>query len=384
MSVLAMATAAHLVGSLVLAVFFALLGRHDPRRYLHFWTAAWCAQALALLVQLFGGRWGGPAALDAYLFLLTGHGVLVAVAAWSYSRGTPGRRALGLGAIPLLAWAAGAPLVFGEPTGLHSAELTLLAATFLVAAAVLWPLREPGALGLRIVTAALGLVGVLHLARASAYARPAPESLRFLEMAPFAVLFVQMAVGLGVALAVMEAAQWAASATSEQLKEAQRRLQVLAETDALTGCSNRGVFRALVDDLRASGPAHQGVVILFDLDGLGAINAAQGQAAGDEAIRGMAAILRAHCRSSDLAVRWGGDELALVIPGAGLEGGEVRRAEIGRALTRAGFFASSGLAAYSEENDILAAVEDAEQALERAKRQRRDAAEVEEGADEPA
>ena len=52
------ATAAQLAGSVVLALFFVLLERHDPRPYLADWMAAWIAQAVALAVFLASLRWG--------------------------------------------------------------------------------------------------------------------------------------------------------------------------------------------------------------------------------------------------------------------------------------------------------------------------------------
>ena len=75
------ATAAQLAGSVVLALFFVLLERHDPRPYLADWMAAWIAQAVALAVFLASLRWGWTISLAAYLFLEAGHGLLLCAAA---------------------------------------------------------------------------------------------------------------------------------------------------------------------------------------------------------------------------------------------------------------------------------------------------------------
>jgi GGDEF domain-containing protein len=109
-------------------------------------------------------------------------------------------------------------------------------------------------------------------------------------------------------LTVMEANQWALSAMNAQLREAEHRLKVLAETDPLTGCFNRRVFRDLVDDLRAHHESPRGVVLMLDMDGLKGINDRHGHAAGDSAIREVAEAIRSRTRTTDLVVRWGGDE----------------------------------------------------------------------------
>src|SRR5882762_2493982 len=78
------ATAAQLAGSVVLALFFVLLERHDPRPYLADWMAAWLAQAVALAVFLASLRWGWTISVAAYLVLEAGHGLLLCAAARHY------------------------------------------------------------------------------------------------------------------------------------------------------------------------------------------------------------------------------------------------------------------------------------------------------------
>src|SRR6185436_16426952 len=109
-------------------------------------------------------------------------------------------------------------------------------------------------MGLRLTINVLALLGLLHCGHAAAFAWTPSDAVgltAYLAMAPFSIVLLQMLLGLGMVLAVMEATQWALATTNEQLKEAQRRLKVLAETDAMTGCFNRRVFRDLVDDIRA-------------------------------------------------------------------------------------------------------------------------------------
>jgi diguanylate cyclase (GGDEF)-like protein len=96
------------------------------------------------------------------------------------------------------------------------------------------------------------------------------------------------------------------------------RLATLAETDALTGLPNRrALWRRLADEIqRASRYRVPVSLLVLDVDGLKAINDERGHAAGDRAIRRVAASISASLRGTDLGARWGGDEFAVVMPNA--------------------------------------------------------------------
>jgi len=377
MSLFNIAAAAHLAGSVVLALFFLLLARHDPRPYLRAWTAAWIAQVLSLAALLVSNLRGWHASLSLYLFLEAGHGLLIVAAAQNYATGQGPRRSHAAAVMALAVWSGIAPFLFSGDNALHAAQHAILALAYLSAAAILWPLREPAGMGLRLTTNVLGLLGLVYVQHAAAFAwteRAEATLVPYLEVAPFSILLLQMLLGLGMVLAVMEAAQWALATTNEQLREAERRLKALAQTDPLTGCFNRRVFRELVDDVRARSGSEAGVVTLLDMDGLKAINDRHGHTAGDDAIRSMAEAIRSRTRTTDVIVRWGGDEFVVVIPGASSAEGEGRRAQIMAAIIEAGLSASAGLAVYGPDRDIMAAVQEADEAMYQAKAARRDAA----------
>ncbi len=60
-------------------------------------------------------------------------------------------------------------------------------------------------------------------------------------------------------------------------------------------------------------------LIVFDLDGLSAVNEAYGSKAGDKALKRFAGILKAAVRSYDLVGRFGSDEFLVLLPGADKE-----------------------------------------------------------------
>jgi diguanylate cyclase (GGDEF)-like protein len=374
MQPLEIATTAHLAGSIVLALFFVLLERHDTRPYLRDWMAAWIAQALALGALLAAARWDPPGAYTLYLLLEASHGMLLWLAVRGYAQGQlrwPVRVAT---LLPLLVWAAAAPFFISNDRLLQSTQLAVLAATHASAAFMLWPLREPTGMGVRFTSNVLALLAALYAGQALllAYTFRGVTGLHpSLEATPFVVLLLQMLLALGMVLTVMEATQWVLTATNAQLREAENRLKVLAETDPLTGCFNRRVFRVLVDDLRAAGGTLTGAILLLDIDGLKGVNDREGHAAGDQAIREVAEAIRGCTRTTDLLVRWGGDEFVVVLPGASPADGEQRRKQICAAAQEAGHSVSAGLASYGGEVDVMVAVERADALMYDAKVRRK-------------
>ncbi len=364
------ATAAQLAGSVVLALFFVLLERHDPRPYLADWMAAWIAQAVALAVYLAALRYGSTVSLAAYLFLEAGHGLLLCTAARHYHGSSPRRSRYGWMVLPLGAWAALGPVLISDPLALHAAQYAVLAATELAAAALLWPRQQPAGMGVRLTAQVLALVGLLHALHVAAFAGvfgPDAPAMMLLQAGPFVTLLLQTLLALGMVLTVAESTQRALATSNAHLQEAEHRLKVLAETDPLTGCFNRRVFRELVDGLRSGREGPQGAVLMLDMDDLKDINDRQGHAAGDEAIRRAAEAIRGHTRASDIVVRWGGDEFVVVIPGASGAYAQARRDGLANALALVGLPASAGLAVYEEGKDIMVAVEEADREMYAAK-----------------
>jgi diguanylate cyclase (GGDEF)-like protein len=95
-----------------------------------------------------------------------------------------------------------------------------------------------------------------------------------------------------------------------------------ALTDALTGCYNRRSFDLQLErDLHLATRMRQPLsLIMIDLDNFKRINDRAGHETGDIALRMLADTLRVELRAVDTAVRFGGDEFAVILPQADLEG----------------------------------------------------------------
>jgi diguanylate cyclase (GGDEF)-like protein len=90
----------------------------------------------------------------------------------------------------------------------------------------------------------------------------------------------------------------------------------LATHDALTELCNRRHFSELADKEIARAIRHQRPLSLciLDVDLFKPINDRHGHIRGDEVLRQVAAVLRRHARSEDVAARIGGEEFALLLP----------------------------------------------------------------------
>jgi diguanylate cyclase (GGDEF)-like protein len=102
-----------------------------------------------------------------------------------------------------------------------------------------------------------------------------------------------------------------------RLVEAEREQHHMARVDPLTGLANRRAFDEAVACAFESGRVF--TVLLVDVDFFKRINDRFGHTTGDRVLRELAAHASASVRTGDCLARIGGDEFALVAPGAGAE-----------------------------------------------------------------
>lgn len=103
-----------------------------------------------------------------------------------------------------------------------------------------------------------------------------------------------------------------------QLQQQNQQLKQAATSDALTGLANRAHFESFLNAAFAS-TRKQGrtmALLMLDLDKFKSVNDTHGHQAGDAVLKTVALLLKRAARRQDLAARYGGEEMALVMPDA--------------------------------------------------------------------
>ncbi|MCL2659260.1 MAG: GGDEF domain-containing protein [Acidobacteriaceae bacterium] len=93
-------------------------------------------------------------------------------------------------------------------------------------------------------------------------------------------------------------------------------LQWRAQVDELTGLLNRWALKRVVTQemQRARRSGREVAMLMIDLDGLKAVNDANGHACGDVVLQTVAVVLQQTVRGQDSVARMGGDEFCVLLP----------------------------------------------------------------------
>jgi diguanylate cyclase len=159
-----------------------------------------------------------------------------------------------------------------------------------------------------------------------------------------------------------------------------RRLSEEVSTDQLTQVANRRglqlAFEAEAAQMKRD-PARTLAVGLIDIDNFKKLNDSLGHAAGDQALKALAAAVRQRLRPQDHLARFGGEEFVVLLPQTDLPEAQMALTRLQRSLSEALFLHdgqevfvtfSAGVTAWRSGEELQPALERADQGLYEAKR----------------
>jgi len=151
---------------------------------------------------------------------------------------------------------------------------------------------------------------------------------------------------------------------AESLQNTYKRLEQLANNDALTGLLNRRAFEQIAArELQAAQRYQRKLgIVTFDIDHFKFVNDTHGHAIGDEIIKFVAQRCVESLRAGDVCFRVGGEEFVLLIQEADAQGAVATAERCRRALEelawsrgdlKVGVTASFGVACYPQDGESL-------------------------------
>lgn len=105
----------------------------------------------------------------------------------------------------------------------------------------------------------------------------------------------------------------------EQLRSELVKVRASAATDALTGLMNRGAFDKALNKLINQPNSSEACLTMLDLDHFKKVNDNFGHLLGDNVLKFTAKLLKKHAEPQHYVARYGGEELAIIMPKTSLK-----------------------------------------------------------------
>jgi diguanylate cyclase (GGDEF)-like protein len=306
------------VGTLLLSLMLAQIGRIFAWRYARAWALGWLAMFVALVAVRFYIYTLDPKEWVAYLCGEWAFLFLLYSGCRELATGRLFNTRFVLYSIPLAVIVAAVMTHFAPSfNDLFTAQAAIVSASVLASFLILGSTpRERRTTGWRTMRVALVLMALLYGAYVPLYyIQTHVGDVRYLVYSSLADLLLSTFLGFTMILVTAEEANRGLKDALVELENTRSQLEMQLQTDPLTEALNRHAFYSMQrgEDVTTDG-ALSGVVVMIDVDNLKRINDEIGHVAGDAVIRATANAVRTLIRADDLLFRWGGDEFVAIVP----------------------------------------------------------------------
>ncbi|HMT07639.1 MAG TPA: GGDEF domain-containing protein [Pyrinomonadaceae bacterium] len=218
--------------------------------------------------------------------------------------------------LPFILVAFGLPFVAEDFNLVFNIHSLILSGFFMIAFVDMWR-SKIRSFGCNVMLVALGLLAANFFGYAIIFTvrQYVVLNTEFLAFNSVVDLVLQILLGFGMVIVLLEQVLIDAKVTNDKLRKAHERLEELAHIDPLTTALNRHAFHGYLNRQGNEEKSVNGSVGFFDVDDLKDINDVYGHAVGDSAIRAVVRAIREVIRAEDLIFRWGGDEFFVVMIG---------------------------------------------------------------------
>ena len=305
-----------LSGVFVIAVLCLLMSRSLRLTALKYWAVAWPCLLFALICLRLSFSYEdlGPLLLTYYYLGEYLFGFLLVAGCRSLNGGWSLHPQSAAWIVPFLMLALVLPQAAADFNHVYAIHSMVMAGFY--ASGFLAMRREgTGTFGWKVMSVALAALALDFGLYSAVYTASVlrPFDTWFLAYNSIVDMVLQMVLGFGMVIVLLEKVLVEVRSAHERLREANRRLEELVHTDPLTAAFTRHAFFGFVKKHGDEDSETSGCVGFFDIDDLKVINDRHGHLAGDLAIRSVAKAIRECMRPEDLLYRWGGDEFFAIM-----------------------------------------------------------------------
>lgn len=166
----------------------------------------------------------------------------------------------------------------------------------------------------------------------------------------------------------------------EKLRNELTHVREAANTDGLTGLLNRYAFDKALNELIKNAPTKNACLAILDIDHFKRVNDSFGHLIGDKVIKHVASLLKNHAAEHHQVARFGGEEMAIIMPNTTLAAAfnlieQIRKASDTSRLTYKNdtvdigkVTVSAGIASFQSADSAYTLISRADQALYLAKK----------------